>query len=212
MRRYPGWAIGPLPQEDAVAHPVTRRATLAALLSFGAGWTGAPHAEGGHRMNGFDFAFTSIDGAPLPLAQWRGHPLLVANTASFCGYTPQYANLEAVWRRYRDRGLVVLGVPSNDFGEQEPGTAREIKEFCEGRYQVDFPLAEKQAVVGKAAHPFFRWIAEELGEAGAPRWNFHKYLVAPDGTLTGAWPSSVRPTDPAVVREIEAALAAKPAG
>jgi glutathione peroxidase len=191
---------------------VTRRAAVAALLSLGAAWAAAAPGKGGHRMNGFDFAFTSIDGDPLPLAQWRGHPLLVANTASFCGYTPQYADLEAVWRRYRDRGLVVLGVPSNDFGEQEPGTAREIKEFCEGRYQVDFPLAEKQAVIGKAAHPFFRWITEELGEAGAPRWNFHKYLVAPDGALVGAWPSSVRPTDPAVTREIEAALAARPAG
>jgi glutathione peroxidase len=190
-----------------VAHPLTRRAAVAALLSLGAGWAAASPAKGGHRMNGFDFAFTSIDGDPLPLARWRGHPLLVANTASFCGYTPQYADLEAVWRRYRDRGLVVLGVPSNDFGEQEPGTAREIKEFCEGRYQVDFPLAEKQTVIGKAAHPFFRWIAEELGDAGAPRWNFHKYLVAPGGALVGAWPSSVRPTDPAVTREIEAALA-----
>jgi glutathione peroxidase len=190
----------------------TRRFALAALLSLpAAGAVAGPLRKGG-RMQGFDFAFTSIDGEPLPVAEWRGRPLLVANTASFCGYTPQYTDLETVWQRYRDRGLVVLGVPSNDFGEQEPGTAKEIKDFCEGRYQVDFPLAEKQRVVGRDAHPFFRWVAEELGEAGAPRWNFHKYLVGRDGALLGGWPSSVKPTDPAVIREIEAALGAKATG
>jgi glutathione peroxidase len=159
------------------------------------------------RMQGYDFEFTSIDGDKMPLAKYRGHPLLVVNTASFCGYTPQYQDLEAVWRKYRDRGLVVIGVPSNDFGAQEPGTAKEIKTFCEGNYAVDFPLTEKQEVIGAKAHPFFRWIAEELGDAGVPRWNFHKYLVAPDGSLAGAWPSRVRPTDGEVTAEIEAALA-----
>ncbi|HXZ02728.1 MAG TPA: glutathione peroxidase [Stellaceae bacterium] len=163
-------------------------------------------------MSGYDFTFTSIDGQPLPLAQYRGRPLLVANTASFCGFTPQYDDLEAVWRRYRPRGLVVIGVPSNDFGEQEPGSAQEIKQFCESRYAVDFPLTEKQEVIGPGAHPFFRWIAAELGEAGAPRWNFHKYLVAPDGGLAGAWPSAVRPTDRAVTDEIERLLPAKAGG
>lgn len=163
-------------------------------------------------MSAYDFAFNSIDGAPLPLKQYRGQPLLVVNTASFCGFTPQYADLEAVWRRYRDRGLVVIGVPSNDFGQQEPGTAGEIKQFCETRYKIDFPLTEKQDVVGPDAHPFFRWIADELGEAGAPRWNFHKYLVGPDGMLAGAWPSAVRPTDPAVTGEIERLLPAEAGG
>ncbi len=159
-------------------------------------------------MNAFDFSFTAIDGGSLDLASWRGRPLLVVNTASFCGFTPQYADLEALWRRYRPRGLIVIGVPSNEFGEQEPGTAAEIKEFCATRYAVDFPLTQKQTVVGPAAHPFFRWIAEELGEPGAPRWNFHKYLVAPDGSLAGLWPSSVRPSDPEVIAEIEKLLPA----
>jgi glutathione peroxidase len=164
------------------------------------------HAEPG-RMQGYDFDFTAIDGADLPLSQYRGRPVLVVNTASFCGFTPQYADLEALWRTYRDRGLVVIGVPSNDFGEQEPGSATEIRQFCEGTYAVDFPLTAKQAVIGDAAHPFFRWIADELGDAGAPRWNFHKYLVAPDGSLAGAWPSRVRPTDQEIAAEIEALLA-----
>ena len=118
----------------------------------------------------------------MPLAAWRGRPVLVVNTASFCGYTPQYRDLEALWRRYRERGLVVLGVPSNDFGQQEPGSAAEIKQFCETNYQVDFPLTEKYRVIGGDAHPFYRWVAAQLGEAGAPRWNFHKYLIGPDGS------------------------------
>lgn len=163
-------------------------------------------------MSGYDFSFTTIDGAGLPLAQYRGRPLLVVNTASFCGFTYQYEDLEAVWKRYRERGLVVIGVPSNDFGQQEPGSPKEIKQFCEGNYAIDFPLTDKQAVIGPNAHPFFRWIANELGDAGAPRWNFHKYLVAPNGMLVGAWPSSVRPTDAAITGEIEKALEAKPDG
>ncbi len=169
-------------------------------------------SKGGTGMSAYDFTFTSIDGAPLPLARYRGHPLLVVNTASFCGFTYQYEDLEALWRRYRERGLVVIGVPSNDFGQQEPGSEREIKQFCQTRYDVDFPLADKQDVIGPQAHPFFRWISTELGEAGTPRWNFHKYLVGPDGMLEGTWPSSVRPTDRAVTDEIERLLPAKTAG
>ena len=183
-----------------------RRHLGTALLALAALLPAAPTFAERGRMTAYDFEFTSIEGDRLPLSQYRGKPLLVVNTASFCGYTPQYRDLEAVWRSYRDRGLVVIGVPSNDFGQQEPGSAQEIKTFCEANYDVDFPLTEKQTVVGGGAHPFFRWIADELGEAGAPRWNFHKYLVAPDGTLAGAWPSSVRPTDRAVSGEIEKLL------
>jgi glutathione peroxidase len=154
----------------------------------------------------YRFEFAGLDGGSLPLSAWRGKPVLVVNTASQCGYTPQYRDLEALWRQYRDRGLVVLGVPSNDFGQQEPGSAAEIKGFCESRYEVDFPMAEKVRVVGGAAHPFYRWVAESLGEGGAPRWNFHKYLVGPDGQLAGAWPSQVKPTDAAITAEIETML------
>ncbi|HTZ77950.1 MAG TPA: glutathione peroxidase [Stellaceae bacterium] len=152
-----------------------------------------------------DFTFAGIDGGRLPLADFRGKPVLVVNTASFCGYTPQYADLEALYRRYRDRGLVVLAVPSNDFGAQEPGTAAEIKQFC-STYRVSFPIAGKEHVIGSGAHPFYRWIEAELGEGGVPRWNFHKYLLAPDGSLAGAWPSAVKPQAPEIVEEIERLL------
>ncbi|MGH7092829.1 MAG: glutathione peroxidase [Stellaceae bacterium] len=154
----------------------------------------------------YQFSFAALDGGPLPLSVWRGRPVLVVNTASFCGYTPQYRDLEALWRTYRDRGLIVLGVPSNDFGAQEPGTAAEIKNFCESTYAVDFPLTEKVRVIGAGAHPFYRWVAATLGEGAAPRWNFHKFLVGSDGQLAGTWPSQVRPTDAAVTGEIEKLL------
>jgi glutathione peroxidase len=158
----------------------------------------------------YQFEFKALDsGTTLPLAAWRGRPLLVVNVASYCGYTPQYRDLEALWQRYRGQGLVVLGVPSNDFGQQEPGTAAEIRGFCDTHYQVDFPLTEKVRVIGGAAHPFYRWVAETLGEAGAPRWNFHKYLVGPDGQLVGAWPSQVRPGDSAITSEIDKTLAGR---
>ena len=154
----------------------------------------------------YQFEFVALDGETLPLAAWRGRPVLVVNTASFCGYTSQYRDLEALWRRYRERGLIVLGVPSNDFGEQEPGTAAEIRQFCTTNYQVDFPLTAKNRVVGGAAHPFYRWVAATLGEAGTPRWNFHKYLVGPDGQLAGTWPAQIRPDNAAIIAEIESAL------
>jgi glutathione peroxidase len=156
--------------------------------------------------NAYRFEFTSIDGGKLPLEAWRGQPVLVVNTASFCGYTSQYRDLEALWKRYGNRGLVVLGVPSNDFGQQEPGSAAEIKNFCETNYAIDFPLAQKCRVVGGEAHPFYRWVAESLGDAGTPRWNFHKYLIAPDGELAGTWPSSVAPADQRITAEIEKML------
>ena len=156
----------------------------------------------------YQFEFVSIDGERLPLDAWRGRPVLVVNTASFCGYTPQYSDLEALWQRYRDRGLVVLGVPSNDFGRQEPGSTGQIKEFCTTNYSVDFPLTEKCRVIGGEAHPFYRWVADNLGEAGTPRWNFHKYLVGRDGYLAEVFPETVEPSDTRVKTAIARALAA----
>ncbi|MGH6947986.1 MAG: glutathione peroxidase [Kiloniellales bacterium] len=165
-----------------------------------------PTLSGAEPAGAHRFSFVSIEGDPLPLAGFAGKALLLVNTASFCGYTPQYEGLEALWERYRERGLVVLGVPSNDFGAQEPGSAEEIKRFCEVNYAIDFPLTEKVVVKGAAAHPFYRWAAEELGAEAAPRWNFHKYLVAPDGRLAGWFPTRTEPDDPRVLEAIEALL------
>jgi glutathione peroxidase len=157
-------------------------------------------------MNAHDLSFQAIDGNALPLRDFRGKALLVVNTASECGYTPQYRGLQSLWERYRNRGLVVLGVPSNDFGAQEPGSESEIRAFCERTYKVSFPMTQKQTVIGADAHPFYRWIAEEIGEDAAPRWNFHKYLIDGKGELAGAWSSRVEPDDPALIQAIESAL------
>ena len=157
-------------------------------------------------MSAHDFVFPALDGGEIALADYRGRALLLVNTASECGYTPQYADLQKLWSDYRERGLTVLAVPSNDFGQQEPGDAAQIKSFCDTTYQIDFPMTAKQQVIGGEAHPFYRWIAEEIGEVAAPRWNFHKYLIAPDGSLAGLWPSDVGPLDPEITGAIEDAL------
>jgi glutathione peroxidase len=149
----------------------------------------------------FDFEFESLTGGALPLSRFAGHPLLVINTASKCGFTPQYAGIEALWQRYRDRGLVVLGVPSNDFGQQEPGDSSEITGFCQKNYGVDFPMAAKVHVKGPEAHPLFRWFTEQ--GAGRPRWNFYKYLIGSDGRLRTWYSSITRPNS----RRFERAIA-----
>jgi len=153
------------------------------------------------------FSFTSIEGKPLPMSTFKGKAVLVVNTASECGLTPQYKGLEALWKSRKDKGLVVLGVPSNDFGAQEPGSEAQIKEFCQVRYGVDFPLTSKEHVIGGAAHPMFQWIAKELGEGAAPRWNFHKYLIGKDGRIAGTFSSKLEPDSPEVTQAIDAALA-----
>lgn len=152
------------------------------------------------------FEFTSIEGEPLPLESFEGKAVLIVNTASRCGFTSQYGDLQAVWEQYRDRGLIVLGVPSNDFGSQEPGTESEIKQFCEVNFSVDFPMTTKVHVKGEAAHPFYRWAAEELSATAKPRWNFHKYLIAPDGSLVDWFATPTSPTSDRVMRTIEAQL------
>src|SRR5215467_13908357 len=151
----------------------------------------------------YRFEFVSIDGERLPFGAWRGRPVLVVNTASFCGYTPQYRELEALWQKYRDKGLIVLGVPSNDFGRQEPGTEAEIKNFCATNYKVTFPMTSKNPVIGGSAHPLYKWAVSEAGEAAAPRWNFHKYLIGKNGELAGTFGSKITPEDAALTSAIE---------
>ena len=156
--------------------------------------------------NAHAFSFTSIEGKPLPLTAFKGKAVLVVNTASACGLTPQYKGLETLWRAYKDKGLVVLGVPSNDFGAQEPGSEKEIQTFCETRFGVDFPLTSKEHVIGAGAHPLYKWIAGELGEAATPKWNFHKYLIGKDGAIAGTFGSRVEPESDELKQAIEAAL------
>ena len=146
------------------------------------------------------------DEAPQDLCQHAGKVILVVNTASFCGYTRQYEGLERLHERFRGRGFTVLGFPSNDFGQQEPGSAREIAEFCENTFGVRFPMFAKTQVKGAGAHPFFAELARLAG--GEPRWNFHKYLIGRDGRVIGHYPSATEPSDRRLVDEIERALRA----
>jgi glutathione peroxidase len=155
----------------------------------------------------WDFTLTRIEGGPLPLSEFAGQPVLLVNTASMCGFTYQYDGLQQVWERDKARGLVVLGVPSGDFGGQEYDSSGEIKEFCTVNFAVDFPMADKEHVRGTDAHPLYRWLAATLGPDAEPRWNFHKILIGADGLPRGAWGSGTEPDDPAIARAIEQALA-----
>lgn len=154
----------------------------------------------------YDVEVHTIDGKATTLAAYRGKALVIVNTASRCDYTPQYKDLEALYRAYQDRGLVVLAFPSNDFGGQEPGSNEEIRQFCRSRYRVTFPLFAKAKVTGPDAQPLYRYLAAlpELG--GEPTWNFNKYLVAPDGTVVAHLPSGAEPDSEEFRRQVEAIL------
>jgi glutathione peroxidase len=152
---------------------------------------------------------TRLDGSPDSLADFDGQALLVVNVASKCGFTPQYAGLEALYERYRDRGLTVLGFPSNQFGSQEPGSAEEIAEFCSATYGVTFPMFAKTDVNGPDRHPLFERLTETAdaeGEAGDVAWNFEKFLVSPAGEVVARFRSSVAPDDPALLEAVESVL------
>lgn len=158
-------------------------------------------------VTAYVFSFKALDGGDIALSGYAGRPILVVNTASHCGYTPQYAGLQALWTRYKDKGLMILGVPSNDFGGQEPGGATEIVKTAHDEYKVTFPLAAKATVKGAEAHPFYRWAAAERPRE-APRWNFHKYLIGRDGRLKAGFTSAVEPSDPSIIVAIETELSA----
>lgn len=147
--------------------------------------------------------FASIDGGTLSVEDWRGHPVLVVNTASLCAFTPQYEGLQALYDEYRDRGLIVLAVPSADF-RQELESEAEVKDFCEVNYDLDLPMTEITSVRGATAHPFFAAVRDEAGFE--PNWNFNKILIGPDGEVAGTWRSLAKPTAPTIRRAIEAAL------
>lgn len=159
-------------------------------------------------INAYDFSFKTLVGhKDLPLSAYRGKVILIVNTASKCGFTSQYQQLEELYKKYHEQGLVVIGVPSNDFLQQEPGNDQEIANFCQVNYGVTFPMTAKEVVTGKDAHPFYRWAYETLGFGSAPKWNFHKYLIDREGNLITYYYSTTSPTAPRLIRSIEKALA-----
>ncbi|MBY6195886.1 glutathione peroxidase [Vibrio hangzhouensis] len=157
--------------------------------------------------NAHDFNFDTIAGDALSLADYKGKVVLVVNTASECGFTPQYKQLQTLWETYRDQGLVIVGVPCNDFGGQEKASNASINSFCELNFGVTFPLAAKTKVKGKGQHPFYSWAGQQVGFLGKPRWNFHKFLVNKDGKLVDWFSSTTKPDARKLVRAIERELA-----
>ena len=181
-------------------------AALAAIASPVATWRALAQAAMS-RITAYAFSFPALTGGDIRLADYAGRPLLIVNTASLCGFTPQYAGLQQLWTEFHDRGLMIVGVPSNDFGGQEPGGAAEIAETAQHQYGVTFPIAAKAVVKGSNAHPFYKWAAD-LRPKDVPRWNFHKYLIGRDGNIADVFPESVEPMDTHVKTSIARALGA----
>ena len=175
-------------------HHVLRYASVVALV--------AASVFGANSI--YDFTLNSIDGAPAPLATYRGKVLLLVNVASYCGYTPQYQGLESLYEKYKDRGLVVIGFPANNFGQQEPGSNAEIKEFCERTYKVKFPMYAKISVLGADKAPLYRYLTAAMG--GEIQWNFTKYLISRDGKIVMRFEPEVTPESDQVRAAIETAL------
>jgi glutathione peroxidase len=176
----------------AIAGPVSTRSVLAQ----------APMS----RISAYAFSFPALAGGDIRLAEYAGRPLMVVNTASLCGYTPQYAGLQQLWSEFHGRGLMIVGIPSNDFGGQEPGGATEIAETAQHQYGVTFPIAAKAVVKGPNAHPFYKWAADARPR-DVPHWNFHKYLIGREGYIAEVFPETVEPTDTRVKTAIARAFA-----
>src|ERR1700753_1742249 len=185
---------------------IDRRTVIAGALA-AASVPLAARAEGQvSRITAYAFSFPALQSGDIRLAEYTGHPFLGVNTASQCGYTPQYAGLQQLWSEFHDRGLTIIGVPSNDFGGQEPGGAKEIAQTAQHDYAVTFPISAKAVVVGAAAHPFYKWAAQAR-PSDVPKWNFHKYLIGRDGYIADVFASAVEPTDTRVKTAIAKALA-----
>jgi glutathione peroxidase len=157
-----------------------------------------------------DFTLSSIEGQATPLASFKGKVVLLVNVASRCGYTPQYAGLEALYEKYKDRGFVIVGIPANNFGAQEPGTNQEIKTFCTSKYHVTFPMMAKVSVKGDDKTPLYQYLTDKSANpktGGDIQWNFTKFLVGPEGQIIARFESKVTPDSPEVTGAIESALA-----
>tara|TARA_B100001123_G_C14794823_1_gene821952 strand:- start:55 stop:618 length:564 start_codon:yes stop_codon:yes gene_type:complete len=154
----------------------------------------------------FDYNIKSLDGNNIELSDYKKKAILLVNVASNCGFTKQYTELQELWEKYKDSGLVVLGVPSNQFGGQEPGTNEEIKKFCEVNFNISFPITDKVDVKGKNAHPIYVWAKDNFGKSAVPKWNFHKILINTDGKIQDTYSSLTKPNSKKITQEIEKIL------
>jgi glutathione peroxidase len=154
----------------------------------------------------YDFNFNDLDGSSLNLSDFKNKVIVVVNVASQCGFTNQYDDMQRVWNEYQKKGLVMIGVPSNDFGNQEPGSSKDIKIFCEAKFGITFPMTEKVIVKGKNAHPFYLWAKKNHGNSAVPKWNFHKIIIDKNGKIEDTFASITKPTSERFIKVIEKAL------
>ena len=154
----------------------------------------------------YSFKFNDLDGHELNLKIFKNKVIIVINVASQCGFTNQYEDMQKVWNKYQNKGVVLVGVPSNDFGKQEPGTSEEIKNFCEAKFGITFPMTEKVSVKGEEAHPFYIWARENHGKSAIPKWNFHKIIIGKDGKILDTFASMTNPSSKKFIKSIEKAL------
>lgn len=201
-------ACNAAPEAPAPDVVQARNAAVTAAVAEHERWfaAAAPVAEA-DRSTAYQFEFPGLWTARVPMTAFEGQVVLVVNTASRCGFTPQYQGLQQIYDEYREQGFRVVGVPSNNFNGQEPGSAEEIQEFCTLNYGVTFPMAAKTEVIGEGRHPFYQWAEAQLGEAAIPQWNFHKLLIGRDGRVIAAFGTRTAPESPEVRAAIAAALA-----
>jgi len=154
----------------------------------------------------YDFNFKDLDGADLKLNEFKGKVIIVVNVASKCGFTKQYDDMQKVWEKYQSKGIIMLGVPSNDFGSQEPGNNEDIKNFCEAKFGISFPMTEKVKVKGEEAHPFYLWAKKNHGKSAIPKWNFHKIIINRDGKVAETFSSITNPSSKKFINAIEKLL------
>ena len=150
----------------------------------------------------YDYRFDGIDGGQIELSDFRNKVIVVVNVASRCGYTPQYEDLQTLYNNYKDRNLIIIGVPTNNF-KQEPGTNDQIKDFCETNFGITFPMTEKINVIGNNSHPFYKWAKEDFGIGAIPKWNFHKIVIGKNGKVVDTFASFTKPTSKKFVKLIE---------
>ena len=156
----------------------------------------------GDNGTAYDYEFNSINGDLIKLNQYKGKVIVVVNVASRCGYTPQYEDLQSLWSKYKDKNLVVLGIPTNNF-RQEPGNNKQIKDFCETNFGITFPMSEKTDVIGSNSHPFYQWARKDYGIGAIPKWNFHKIIIGKNGKVVETFSSITNPSSKKFTKTIE---------
>ena len=164
------------------------------------------NVKANYKKLAYDYKFNDLDGIEINLNEFKSKVIVVVNVASQCGFTNQYEDMQKIWDKYQDKGVVILGVPSNDFGKQEPGTNEEIKNFCEAKFGITFPMTEKVSVKGENAHPFYIWARENYGKSAIPKWNFHKIIISKFGKIEDAFTSITNPSSKKFIYALEKAI------